>query len=662
MPRRLAVVLLFAVALAAPAFAELPPLVPRSVFFSHPERAGLALSPDGRRLLYGARSPKGVMTLWIRHLESGDSTAVTTDDQPEARGHFWAPDGRGILCLMDRDGDENFHLYSIDPETRALRDLTPFDGVRAEMIAARPGRPEVLIGLNLRDRKVLDVHRLNLETGERRLATENPGDVIAWATDENLQVRGATVLDPEDASTVLRVRDAEDAPWRELVRWPFRQASNDRYQRILGFVSEGREILVQTPVRANTTCLAAIDLGTGKEREVFPADPRGDIWNLLGNGAETEVMVLRDPRTGAVQAVAINHEVPEWKAVDARVASDFKILEKIQRVPFTIESRDEADRLWVVKFHPDDGPKAYYLFDRQTKQARLLFYEKPQLLGVKLAKCQPKRIRARDGKSVPCYLTLPVGVPAKGLPLVLMIHGGPWWRDEWGYDPATQWLANRGYAVLQVNFRGSTGFGSQWLNAGDLQFGTGSVQHDITDAAQWAIAQGIADPKRIGITGASFGGYAVLCGLAFTPELYACGVDIVGPSDLATLFQSFPPYWAARKKRWVNRMGDVENDAALNRAISPLYHADRIRAPLLIGHGANDPRVKLAASEAIVKAIRDRQGEVGFVVYPDEGHGFAKEANNADFSSRLEAFLAKHLGGRAEPSETAVQGTSAQVR
>jgi dipeptidyl aminopeptidase/acylaminoacyl peptidase len=314
-----------------------------------------------------------------------------------------------------------------------------------------------------------------------------------------------------------------------------------------------------------------------------------------------------------------------------------------------------------VTCYADDGPVAFYLYDRASRTARFLFYDRPQLTGLTLAPMKPVTVRARDGEQVPCYLTLPAGVPAKRLPMVVQVHGGPWYRDEWGYDPGVQLLANRGYAVLQVNFRASSGFGQKWMNAGDLQFGPGAVLGDITDATRWAIREGIADPKRVAIMGGSFGGYATLCGLAFTPDLYACGVDIVGPSNLKTLIESFPPYWAARRQRWINRMGNVIENDSLNRALSPMFHAARIRAPLLIGHGANDPRATLPESEQMVKALREARRDVTFVVYPNEGHGFAREENATDFSGRMETFLAKHLGGRAQP-EVKVEGTTAEVR
>jgi dipeptidyl aminopeptidase/acylaminoacyl peptidase len=359
--------------------------------------------------------------------------------------------------------------------------------------------------------------------------------------------------------------------------------------------------------------------------------------------------------------VAIDYLIPEWRVLDPELKPDFEVLERLAGDrAFEIMGRDHADRLWVVRIYSDVESGQFYLYDRSKKDATLLFKRLPELEKYTLARYRPVTYTARDGLAIPAYLTLPPGVPEKNLPLIVHPHGGPWARTYWEFDPFVQLLANRGYAVLQPNFRGSTGYGKAFINASNQQW-SGTMQDDLTDGVKWAIAQGIADPKRIAIAGGSYGGYASLCGVTFTPELYACAVDIVGPSNVATLFASFPPQWEVRKLRWKKRLGPVDTDEAFNRKISPLFHADKIRAPLLIGHGANDPRVKLSESEAIVAAARKNKVDVTFVVYPDEGHGFGRPENNKDFTGRVEEFLAKHLGGRKEPW-SAIEGTSAEVR
>lgn len=362
-----------------------------------------------------------------------------------------------------------------------------------------------------------------------------------------------------------------------------------------------------------------------------------------------------------MQAVGRHHLRNEWLVLDPAVRADFKILAAARPGEFYLTSRDRADQNWILTYQTDDGPVAWCAYNRDSKSVELLFVNRPELEHLPLAHREPVVLKARDGMDLVSYLTLPLGVVPRHLPLVLNVHGGPWGRDYWGFDPEAQWLANRGYAVLQVNFRASTGFGKKFLNAGNGQWGVGAMQHDLTDAVNWAIEKEIADPEKISIYGGSYGGYAALAGLAFTPELYACGVDIVGPSNLKTLLESIPPYWAPVKKDFVLRMGDVERDEELNRRLSPLFHADKIRAPLIIAQGANDPRVNIRESTQMVDALRRRKLDVTYIVYPDEGHGFARPENRLDFYGRVEAFLAQHLGGRAE-AWRAIEGATADVR
>jgi dipeptidyl aminopeptidase/acylaminoacyl peptidase len=360
------------------------------------------------------------------------------------------------------------------------------------------------------------------------------------------------------------------------------------------------------------------------------------------------------------QAVQFDYLKPEWRVIDLSIAADFDALKKNHPGVFFITSRDLADKNWVVGYDVDDGPIIYYAYNRDKKAAAFLFESRPELKKYKLAKMEPVIIPSRDKMDLVSYLTLPIGLEPKNLPLVLFVHGGPWGRDSWGYDPEVQLLANRGYAVLQTNFRASSGFGKKFLNAGNLQWGA-AMQNDLTDAVQWAIKKGYADPKRIAIMGGSYGGYATLAGVTFTPDLFACGVDIVGPSNIKTLFQAIPPYWAPLKKMFVMRVGDAENDDAVNKKISPLFHVDKIRVPLLIGQGANDPRVNIRESEQIVKAMRDKKLDVKYVVYTDEGHGFARPENRMDFNGFVDEFLSKCLKGRSEPYKK-IEGSTSEVR
>jgi dipeptidyl aminopeptidase/acylaminoacyl peptidase len=631
------------------------------VFFGEPDQSAPQISPDGRWLAWSKRDGGGVVNLWIRSLER-DTSWQLTHEKRGVRFGAWTPDGRYLLTLNDTGGDENQHLFAIDAATGTLRDLTPFTGVRVEGIRLDRDHPgEVLIGLNRRDPRVFDLHRLDIATGAITPDTENPGDVVDWTTDAAFKVRACAALRASDVATILRVRDAVDAPWREIAAWPFEQAGSDRARKILGFADD-HTLIVQTWMEGNTARLVTMDTRDGRVTATLASDPRCDPLSYLGaDQIYDPVLILSTDRT-RVQAVAFDYQKPEWKVLDPAIQPEMDALAAVTAGGmFLPVGRDADGHKWIVRIVSDRNPGRFVLWDRDARKVTPLFETRPDLAKLPLAAMQPITFKAPDGLTIPGYLTLPPGVRAKKLPLVLNIHGGPWTRDSWGYNPEVQWLANRGYAVLQVNYRASTGLGTAFLNAGDHEFGVGKVQGDITAAAKWAVAQGIADPRRVGILGWSFGGYATLCGLAFTPDLFACGVDGVGPSDLGYLIGSFPPYWSTRRQRWLNRFGDVVADTVLNRRISPLYHVDAIQAPLLIGHGANDPRVKLAASERIAQALRDRGRSVDFVVYPNEGHGFARSENQQDFYGRVEQFLAKNLGGRAEPWRD-VQGTTAVVR
>ena len=385
------------------------------------------------------------------------------------------------------------------------------------------------------------------------------------------------------------------------------------------------------------------------------SDPRADIARVFGE----RFITLTDPTDLRIRAVQFDYQKLEWRALDAGTEADFKYLTSLQSGVFGITSQDLSGNLWAVVFLRDAGPSSSYLYDRAAHKARLLFRDFPDLEKYTLAEMKPLEIAARDGFKLLSYLTLPPGGSGKNLPLVLSVHGGPWARDEWGYDPYAQWLANRGYAVLQVNYRAST-INEPYMNAGNNRIGTGT-DDDLTDAVAWAVREGIADPKRIAIMGASFGGYSVLRGLTLHPDLYACGVDIVGPSDMATLMNSIPDYWQPVKKRWLRRIGDVTSDAELNRKISPLYHAADIHVPLLIGHGLHDPRVQVEHSVKIADTVRKNGGKVTLIVYSDEGHGFARPENNLDFNGRTEEFLHGCVGGRYEPWQK-VPGSTAEVK
>ena len=626
-------------------------LIPLEVLFGNPTRTQARIAPDGAHLSWLAPSADGVLNVWVQPIDRSRPPRQITDDQVRGiRFHGWSQDGKRVFYLQDQGGDENWHLFGVGLDGEAARDLTPFDGVRAENLITDPKHPdEVLVGLNKRDPSLFDMYRLDLSSGELTLDTENPGDVVGWITDADFRIRAAEAMDPTNGDTIIRVRNAVAAPWRELLRFPFGENGG-----AYGFDSSGERLFVTSSLGSDTTRLLAVAADTGKVLDELAASPNSDVDG-----------VLIHPTEHRIQAVQFNYLKPEWTVLDDAIRDDFAYLRDVADGSLSIADRTLADDRWIIAYQPDDGPVGYYLYQREPRGAELLFVTRPELKEYDLTEMRPVLVPARDGLTLPAYLSLPAHIdaerPESPLPMILLVHGGPWARDEWGYDPQAQWLANRGYAVLQVNFRGSTGFGKAFLNAGNNEWGVGAMQHDLTDSVNWAVEQGIAHPDKVCILGGSYGGYAVLAGLTFTPELYACGVDIVGPSHIKTLFESIPPYWAPMKKEMVLRVGDVEQDAALNRRISPFFHAERIQAPLMVLQGANDPRVKIAESDQIVSAMRERDLPVTYIVFPDEGHGFARPENRLDANARIERFLAEHLGGRAEP-EQSIEGSTAEVR
>jgi dipeptidyl aminopeptidase/acylaminoacyl peptidase len=627
--------------------AQLPPLVSRDILFGNPERASPKLSPDGQRLAWVAPDKKNVLQVWVKTVGKDDDKIVTADKKRGIRQYFWAEDNKTLLYQQDNDGDENFHVYGVDLASGNVRDYTPFQGVRAEVTDVNPDFPdEILLEANIRDRQLMDVHRLSLKTGALTLDTENPGDVAGWGTDAKFQVRAAQAQTP-DGGTEIRVRDDVKAPWKSL-----QKVGPDEILEFEDFSKDGASAYLKTSIGSDTARLVERNLATGAEK-VLAVSPEVDAGN-----------VLIHPKSHVVQAVSFAPGRATWKVLDPSVQADFDAIQKLHSGDFTIVNRTSKDDAWLVAFTSDRGPVTWYKWDRTAKKGTLLFSAQPKLEGLALAEMKPVVIKSRDGLNLNSYLTLPVGVAPKNLPMVLFVHGGPWGRDTWGYSSYAQWFANRGYAVLQTNYRASTGYGKKFLNAGNRQWGL-KMHDDLIDAVDWAIKQGIADPKKVAIMGGSYGGYAALAAVTFTPEKFACSVDIVGPSNLKTLIASIPPYWKPLRATFNVRMGNVDDpkDAELVKNASPLFKADKIVRPLLIGQGANDPRVNVKESEQIVDAIEKNKGSVTYVVYSDEGHGFARPENRIDFNARSEKFLAACLGGRFEPMDgDKIPGSTAVVK
>jgi dipeptidyl aminopeptidase/acylaminoacyl peptidase len=642
--------------------AELPALIPRAILFGNPERLHPELSPDGKQVAWLAGDKSAVLNVWVSALDGSKARRVTNETHRPIPWFEWSGDGKHILYLQDNDGNEIDHLFSANLENGNVRDLTPFPGVRAQNVFTDPQHPRfVLVGLNKRDPHAFDMYRVDLESGALTLEATNPGDVLTWKPDKDFVIRAATVFEGKTLQSIIRVRDAVDKPWRDLVVMPFERALFPGQvvggSLIAAFDPDGRSLLIHSALHSDKGRLVRVDLRTGEEIGVVAQDPKCDVADA-GLGDEPSVSV--NPITNAPEAVEFDYQTSHWVFLDPKFQADFeKIGEKVSGF-IDLVSRDFADRKWIVAARRSDAPAAHFVFDRDSKTITPFFKESSALSHFSLAAKKSVTIKARDGLELVSYLTVPPGVEAKDLPLVLLVHGGPWFRDHDNYDAEVQFLANRGYAVLQVNYRGSTGFGINFLNAGTRQWGLGT-QEDLYDAVQWAIDQKTADPKRIASMGWSGGGFATLRALEMRPDLFRCGVDGVGPGEIATLFRSFPSYWSNITARWRRRAGDADHDPEWNRKISPLYHVDSIRAPLLIGQGKNDPRVTIANTDAMVAALRKAKREVTYLVYPDEGHGFERFENNLDFYGRVEEFLAKHLGGRAEPWKK-IEGSTAEVR
>lgn len=623
--------------------AQMPPLIPRQLLFAGDGRAKPAISPDGRHLAY--LSPvEGVVNIWVKTLGKADARPVTRQRRRSLRRYFWAADSQSLFYLQDRGGNENHRLHRVSLATGRVTAITEA-GVRARVVAVSKHHPkQLLVALNRRKRSLFDVYRLDLVTGRLTLDTKNPGRVVAWHVDRQYRVRAARAMDPSGRTRLL-VRAAPGAPWKLARTWgPLDQG------RPVTFTGDGRSLVLLDNQGRDKARLLRLELATGHITELA-SHARADLSRR----------VLIHPDDLTVQAIATQHLKPGWKVLDPRVKKDFTLLSRLAgALSFRVLNRSADLKRWVVQISGDVQRSRYYLYDRPRRRARFLFAVRPELERFRLAPMTPHVIRARDGLPLVSYLTLPPGRSPRRLPLVLLVHGGPWSRDRWRYHPWAQWLASRGYAVLQVNFRGSAGFGKAHLAAGNKEWGR-KMQRDLTDAVRWAVSRGVADPKRVAIMGGSYGGYAALAGVAFTPRRYAAAVDLVGPSNLETLLASIPPYWKPLGAIFRLRVGDLKRDRQMLRQRSPLHSAHRIRTPLLIFQGKNDPRVKPAESEQIVRAIRRRGGQVGYVFYPDEGHGLRRAANRLDFAGRVEAFLGRHLGGRVEPY-LLQQGTSAEVR
>ncbi|HLJ99109.1 MAG TPA: S9 family peptidase [Streptosporangiaceae bacterium] len=611
-------------------------LIPREVLFGNPERISPRLSPDGAWIAWIAPRD-GVLNVWLAPRSASgvaweSAVAVTSDTDRGIRMFTWARDGRHLMYVQDAGGDENWRLYDVDVSSMERRDLTPFDGIQARIVSAKKTHPDqVLVGLNKDNPSLHDVYLLTLSTGTLEKVLDNPG-YAGWLADEDQVVRAALSPLPDGGFDLL-VRSADSDEWRTLMNV---SADDAIAMSWLSFSADGTTLLMISAEGSDTGRLVSVSLDSGAVTEIL-SDPEADV----------EGAVLH-PDTRKPQIVEVLKDRVEYHVLDPAIESDWAAVSALHHGDPGLVSRDDADKTWLVAFNDDRQPARYYSYDRETRTGEFLFDSRPSLAGYELAAMEPFVFKARDGLVIHGYATFPAGSSRTSLPTVLNVHGGPQVRDAWGYDAEAQWLANRGYLCLQVNYRGSTGYGKSFVAAGDREWG-GKMHDDLLDAVSFAVSSGWADPARVAIYGGSYGGYAALVGAAFTPDVFCCAVDIVGPSNLQTLLETIPAYWAPMRAALYKRVGNPEVDAEFLWSRSPLSRATDIRIPLLIAQGANDPRVKQAESEQIVAALKDAGIDYEYLLFPDEGHGFAKPENRLTFYAAAERFLAKHLSGRFEP-------------
>ena len=629
-------------------------LIPRDLLFGNPERSSVLISPDGQTLSWLA-PVDGVMNVWVAPASNpSQAKAVTADKARGIRNYFWSYQPGVLLYLRDSGGDEDFHLFSVDVATGKATDLTPFPKTTAQVVGTSHAHPEsILVGMNDRDQKWHDLYRVDLATGKRTLVEKNEDEIGGYLVDDDYALRFATKSRADGGQEVLQA-DGKGG-WKPYDTIPFEDSQTTMP---MGLTTDGKTLYTLDSRGRNTAALYAVDVASGDKKLLFE-DQRADVGNAL-----------TDPKTGVAQAVAVDYLREEWTPLDPGIGADLKKLQSLGPGEVGVNARTYDDKTWIVTYSAAETPVVYYRYDRGTDgKLTKLFSARPALDGKPLVAMWPQEIKSRDGKTLVSYLTLPKSADANHdgkadapVPMVLMVHGGPWARDGYGYTGTTQWLANRGYATLQVNYRGSTGFGKEFTNAGNGEWAA-KMHDDLLDAVQWAVKSNVTTQDQVAIMGGSYGGYATLVGVTFTPDAFKCGVDIVGPSNLNTLLSTVPAYWASFYEQLAKRMGDPRTEDGKKWLVerSPLTHADKITKPLLIGQGANDPRVKQAESDQIVDAMKAKNIPVTYVLFPDEGHGFARPANSKAFNAVAEGFLGKCLGGRAEPIGNDFAGSSISV-
>ena len=601
---------------------EAAPQIPLREFFRNPELAALELSPDGKQVAFLAPVERR-LNLFVQGVNEEKPRQVTDIRDRDIGGYFWK-NGNTLIYLKDDGGDENYHLYAVDIASGQTRDLTPFPGVRAGIVDDLEDlEDEVLIDMNQRRLDVFDVYRLNVKTGVMTMVAENPGNYVGYLTDHEGKVRVAMAKDAEQNLNILLYRETEAQEFRPIITTGFKEQVSPYF-----FSADNRQLYATSNIGRDRKALVLIDPASGKEVQLLFAHPQVDVggagWSRLRK---------------VLTSVGYTTDKSHRHFFDDKIRKIYATLQKqLPGYEVALTSIDKAEEQFVVRTYSDKSRGAYYLFNANTGALKKWRELSPWLNEQEMADMRPISYKSRDGLTIHGYLTLPKGKEAKNLPVIVNPHGGPWVRDTWGFNSEVQLLANRGFAVLQMNYRGSTGYGRAFWEAGFKQWGR-KMQDDITDGVEWLIKQGIADPKRVAIYGGSYGGYAVLAGLAFTPDVYACGIDYVGVSNIFTLMKTIPPYWKPLMAEFYEKVGHPEKEEELLRSVSPVFHADKIKAPLFIAQGARDPRVNKAESDQMVAALAERGVKVEYMVKDNEGHGFRNEENRFEFYEAMEKFL-----------------------
>jgi dipeptidyl aminopeptidase/acylaminoacyl peptidase len=616
--------LLMSILSSAPADESAPPIIPLRDFFKNPQTTGYELSPSGN--LIGFLKPvDSRLNIFVQAKSGGDAKQITQVKDRDIRSFFWKGD-KYLLFLKDNGGDENFHLYVTQIDGTGQRDLTPFDGVRAEVIDDLEDHPtDLLVALNQRNKEVFDAYRLNVETGDLKMIAENPGNIASWSTDHDGNIRVATTTD--GVNTSLLYRKTESAPWKTVITTNFKESFTPQF-----FTFDNKALYGVSNIGRDKAAVVEFDPESGKETQVLFERPDVDVSGLNYS-----------KKRKVITSASFTTWKEERKYFDPVSEALYDSLTgKLPGYDIYIVSANKEEDTFIVRTITDRSLGAFYLYDSKSGALTKIADRNPWLKEDELAEMKPVEYAARDGLIIHGYLTVPKGKPAKNLPIVVNPHGGPWVRDDWGFNPEVQFLANRGFGVLQMNYRGSTGYGRKFWEAGFRQWGQ-SMQDDITDGVKWLVDQGIADPKRVAIYGGSYGGYAVLAGLTKTPDLYAAGVDYVGVSNLFTFMKTVPPYWKPFLDMMYEMVGNPEKDQALFEQNSPALNAEKIKTPLFVAQGAKDPRVNINESNQIVDALKKRGIDVEYMVKQDEGHGFHNEENRFSFYEAMEQFLEKYL-------------------